>query len=65
MKGLGLDAYYMQRSFDDTWFSVGADVSYKLAGVTYDLKAEFTDKDLKKTNSTTTFRIRPSVLIEF
>ena len=65
VKGLGLDAYYMQRSFDDTWFSVGADVSYKLAGVTYGLKAEFTDKDLSKTNSTTTFRVRPSVLIEF
>ena len=65
VKGLGLDAYYMQRSFDDTWFSVGADVSYKLAGVTYGLKAEFTDKDLSKTDSTTTFRVRPSVLIEF
>ena len=65
VKGLGLDAYYMQRSFDDTWFSVGADVSYKLAGVTYGLKAEFTDKDLSKTESTTTFRVRPSVLIEF
>ena len=65
VKGLGLDAYYMQRSFDDTWFSVGADVSYKLAGVTYGLKAEFTDKDLSKTKSTTTFRVRPSVLIEF